>query len=203
MFIDLIERDKKIFLWLSEETQEEYLGELSRTGFDFDLGKIHILSEMDTTISSLESLKLYIIEHNIDFLFLDNLTTSGWYGEDIKSQTSKTEELMRFVKDTGVSLITFAHTDSKVSENHHSMISMYDIRGSRKIINCSHFIYIMQNVFVDTERYQFMSIAKSRTQSVVQKIFRMIYAPKSRVFAGDKPVSFEDFKGLFAKRNRL
>jgi predicted ATP-dependent serine protease len=204
IMVELLQNGKKCFLWLSEETEEEYLGEFNFCNLEFEQGDFKIFSELEYKSNNLiGEIKKCIIENNIKYLFFDNLTTSPWYSDDTKLQAKKVAELKQLISETGVCLIIFCHTDAKVGETF-GLIDQNNIRGNKSITNNAHFIYVLQQFENDFDGIiSVIRIIKNRTQNPQHKIFRLNYLKDKRVYVGDEAITFERFKEYFTGRNRL
>jgi len=197
-------KDKKILLWLSEESKEDFLVEFAATVPPNDVLKnIRIVSEMDTTHTDEEiisTIEQAIDLYDIDFLMIDNITTSKFYGEKTPNeQMAMSKWYKGLLNKTTVFLI--AHTNSNDYNNR--LLNETDIRGSKNITNLVEFLYILQPIHVGDRLFQFINIKKHRGQELKGRFFRLFYEPKIKSFDRDAKVNFEGFKEIFAMRNQL
>lgn len=210
IMLDLIAMKTPTFFWLSEEKKYHYFIPLQQASLiaklDIDWDIIKIFSEQDGEKNStiIESIKKTIVENKIKIMFFDNVTTSEWYGEDYKTQSQSIKSLKRLVNETGVSLIIFAHTDSKIAaSNFSSMIDQSSVRGAKTISNISDYIYILQQFTSKSDKYQTLRIEKSRSHQVDCKFYKLIYSKKTSCYSKDVTINFDDFKKIFDSRDNL
>lgn len=203
--IDILEHGHKMLVWLSEETQEEYFGELQRSGFEVDFNLLSAYSEQEKNSSTLfEELCEHIEKNQIKFIFFDNITTSKWYGlTSNQQQAESADRLKTLVNKTGVIAIIFAHTKSSISDNYDRIVDDTDIRGNTSIVNMSQFTYTMQRIFQNNLIVPTIKIGKSRSQNIKNRIFKLEFHEKFRMYACDRPIDFNDFKNMFKERNKV
>jgi archaellum biogenesis ATPase FlaH len=197
-------KDKKILLWLSEETKQEFIMEFSATVPPNEVLKnIRIVSEMDSN-SSEEEIKKLIVEaieyYEIDCIVIDNITTSRLYmDKSTKEQSAMARWYKSLCKETTLFLI--AHTNG--DEFNNRFLNENDIRGSKTITNLAQFLYILQPVNVGDKLYQFINVLKHRGQKLTGRFYRLFYSEELKSFERDQKVSFNDIKEVFKQRNQL
>ena len=196
-------------IWLSEESEDEFITEINTVNFPDEMAcRLYVTSEQNNEYSSLEnwmlSLKNFVDSHAIKILFIDNITTSLFYN-DAKPEVQGriTRSLKRLAQVCNIPVIILAHTSSDVTETHPKLINLENIRGSKNLTNMVEFAYIIQPFYYEGERHNFIRIAKHRGQHVKNRLFKFYYYERVKMFGKDEAKSFEAFKQLFLKRERL
>ncbi|MEE8298424.1 MAG: AAA family ATPase [Thermodesulfobacteriota bacterium] len=202
-----------ILLWLSEESREDFLVELDRSGFDNKhLDRLLIFSEFDESddlkSSSQVLTRLWEIcndeDNNIVLTFLDNITTSATYMDQKPSiQSQVANALKRMASKLDIPLIIFAHTGAEINDNINRLINMNDIRGGKAIVNLAEFFYIMQRFILDQYIYPTLRITKHRGQDVDHGLYRIEYDREHRVYKQGFKLDFKAFKEAYNQRNTL
>jgi archaellum biogenesis ATPase FlaH len=217
LVIDLLECGANVLLWLSEETTEQYLIEFEKSGYDnYEEESFTIYSEVDYRLDNLdkeveeqsnsiaEDIDTLVMAREIDIIIYDNITTSIFYMQRPPyQQASFAWKLKSKANSWALPMVIIAHTNDKVSEDNHDMIRMNDIKGSKDIINMAEFVYVMQSLFVQNERYNFLKIAKHRSQSIDKSFFQLVYHKKAKIFYNTPASDFEEFKKIFKERRKL
>jgi len=205
----LCNQDHKMMLVLSEETIQDFQTDINRIPFaGNELDRVFIVSEQDQNFGSFKEygteIERKIEELDIDFLIVDNLTTSEFYAEK-KSDQQIT--ICRYWKSLAqrlfVPVLLIAHTAKEVTENYRNIISPENIRGSSNIVNIAEFIYVLQPMYVGDERHLFMRVCKSRGQAVKNTIYSLHWHEKKRVYGRIEISSFSTFQEIFKTRNQL
>ncbi len=200
---------RKILLWLSEESKNEFLTEFYKSRFkDFTNDQLLVFSEMDydniTDSQILPTIEQIVSENNVDILFYDNITTSKIYmDKKISEQSSNAKKIKRLSHDLDIPVIVMAHTGAMITENYNSIISMNDIRGCKSIVNFAQFFYIMQTFHQGEKRFSTIRITKHRGQSIAGAIYKIEYAAKPRIYACSPAISFSQFSEAYKQRNKL
>lgn len=197
-------KTKKILIWLTEETIEEFKEEFCKTFPSHSiLDNVSILSEQDGEPTH-DEIKLNIYEAiemtKCDLIFIDNITTSKIYPSGNFSLQEKTSSWLKKLSKK-VSLFIMAH--SNTSEFSNRFLNDQDIRGGKDIINLTEFLYILQPIMVGDKLFQFINIKKHRGQQVKSKYFRLYYNPVLSIFDKDMSVDFDQIKEVFKQRNKL
>lgn len=199
--------DKKIGIYLSEETEKEFYTELAFSGYDDikDFERVKIFSEQElekspTAQGTLINMKMLVEENKIDILLVDNITTLDSYESSLQNRTLITKGLKKLAAISNIPIVVIAHTDAKFKQG---QIDPNDIRGSKTITLESHFIYALQPVLRSDGQRSFLVVKKDRGQPVKNKHFELFYYSQRRIFGKDEPVDFEVFKEAFNARDKL
>lgn len=197
----------KVGIVLSEESEIDFLVEMSESKFK-QTKRLIIFEEMGRKFKSVDDyfnqLRLFIIENEIDILFIDNITTSYFYMDrSVSEQSYGSLKLKLIASELSIPFIPIAHTGANITENYSGLIEMNDIRGSKTIVNLAEFFYVLQSFFVGTKRYNLIKISKHRGQEVKSRDFQLFYFSSARMFGGDEKISFEKIKDIFKSRNKL
>ena len=222
LLIDALKRckkEKKILVWLSEETENDFLIEFSMALAHLNqidakvlLSKILIHSEMNySNIFPKSDVKLKykyfketILNEEIDLILFDNLTTSEFYMDrSIEDQSYFIRDLKEVVSKANKPFIMVAHTGADMTENSHRLISMNDIRGCKSVINIVQHCYILQRFQINDCYYPTLRITKHRGQSVENKMFYLFFDKDRNLYIKDKCINFLELKDNFKRRNVL
>ena len=197
-------KDKKVLLWLTEESIEDFKQEFSATVPANDVLKnITMISEMGTNPNE-DEVRGYIEEAigmvNPDIVICDNITTSRLYMDKTNSQQA---EISMWIKELTRTTTFFiiAHTNGDGYES--KFINENDIRGSKTLPNLVEFLYVLQPIRVGDRLFQFVNIIKHRGQPISGKFFRLFYDERIKSFEKDSKISFEEIKDVFKQRNSL
>lgn len=213
LIIDFLCNCKKgetIVILLSEETRLEFLSQFNKSQFNENLEQLVIISEIDLMEQYRDKRKVWM--HILDLLkelqasifVFDNITTSQMYMDlKVEDQGKFALAISSLCRKLQIPIILIAHTNANVTEGINRLIDMNDIRGSKTIVNISHFFYILQRFVLATTIYPTLRITKHRSQEVEGSIYFLQYHKKSRIYAMDKPLSFSDFKQAYKSRNTL
>lgn len=201
--------DKKVLVWLSEESYDDFTTELYKSGVPEKIyKKILIISEMEDAIFKEEDNKTFFFgwcrENEVEMIFYDNITTSRFYMDrKVIEQAAFCTELKMLASETNKPLIIFSHTDARVTETIDRLVNMNDIRGSKSIVNLTQFMYIMQRFQLENKFYSTIRVTKHRGQPVENNIFLLRYHKQSALYPADQIISFDAFKDAYKKRNKL
>lgn len=202
--------EKKILLWLSEETLEDFENDLADNPLMVACCKnLVIFSEQDsyTQVSSVKNKAEFICENIIksqcDLFIFDNITTSQCYGASFEAQDSFSNSFKSLLTKTKSSALLLAHTGSSIKEGYASMIDQNDIRGSKSIVNISQFLYVLQGFHIEKNLVNTIKIIKHRSYTPDSKIFMFKFNKKNRIYDFDVEVSFAQFNKLYQKQNRF
>lgn len=204
-----LRENELIHFHLSEESAEEALIELGSTGVAFDkLKQIIITSEQDKNYRSAQQLFLELNESlqdkRVKFLFFDNITTSFCYmDKKADDQAFIGRKLKELTKANNIPTILIAHTGGDSTMANSRLIEMNDIRGGKSIVNLAEFMYILQPMFIGSERHNIIRVVKHRGVSLKHPYYQLIYHDKPKMFVCDSAISFDELKDLFKKRNVL
>ena len=207
-----IPKGKKLLIWLSEETSDEFYIEINKTGIiDHGkelLNKLDIFSEqehIDLNDKQLEvELKKLLDTGEYAFLILDNLTTSEMYmGKLPNEQGAFSKRLKAKIQEVKIPLILIAHTKADVTDNMPKLIESNDIRDSKSIINLAQFVYVLQTFYILEKRIQTLRITKARGYVIKQNMFILTFDEKTFMFSKDLAIPFDELKRIFKGRNKL
>jgi archaellum biogenesis ATPase FlaH len=198
----------KILLWLSEETEEKYAAELSRS-LHAHFDRIEFVSER--TMENIESEKTFFarMEEEIKksearIVFFDNITTSKCYGNRKNPDQSRVaDKFKKLAEKMGIAVILIAHTKKGIHSGRGSLIESDDIRGDATIVNVSEFLYILQQFSFNDEKQGTIRITKYRGQDIENSTFFLVYNRMGRFYCQARQVSFSEFKKKYAGRDRL
>lgn len=197
-------RNKKVLIWLTEETIDEFKSEFCNAFPSHSiLDNVALISEQNGEPTSAE-IKKNVIDAiamtKCDLIIVDNITTSKTYNSGgFSSQQDTAEWLKRISKKHTIFLV--AHTNTGDFNNR--FLTEQDIRGGKDIVNLSEFLYILQPITVGEKLFQFINIKKHRGQDTDGKMFRLYYNHILRIFDRDSLVTFSDIKEVFKQRNKL
>lgn len=206
--------DEEVDLWLSEETVDEFVTELSYShGAEIIMPKLRIYSEKTMAIQlysqgvpfrdheKIISQKFGEVINSSKFFFFDNITTSIVY--DGKHPNIQAEIGRRFsviAAKNRIPLVLFAHT----GELKKGLMSSDDIRGSRDVANKAQFLYLVQQFDIGERKFSTLRIDKSRTKTPSHSMFQLWYDVNSKMYtAQSKAIEFKEFKDAYKARNTL
>ena len=192
--------DKNVFLYLSEESEANFLKELADSNYrnQEGLDRLDIYSEIDADSKiTFKQLKEHLIKTDAGIFFYDNLTTSQLYEEKrVSDQTQVVKRLKEIINELNIPLFIFAHTGAEVTENIKRQITGNDIRGAKAITNYAEFLYVLQGIhteFYDNllrkrtpKIFSIIHIKKHRGENVGNKIFLLKYNEVERVYCEDR-----------------
>lgn len=196
-------RDINVGLFLSEEAPID-----SKLKFNsmFTVAprstNIEIMSELDQNTDLLR-LKEYISIVQPDVFIYDNLTTSRFYNDmSSKDQFTFINGLKKLCQENNVALLCVAHTGGQSAFNN-KLIDENDIRGSKSVTNLAEHLWALQPLEVGNTKRVFLRVLKHRGYNVKEKLFGLQYNPEKQMISLDEATSFEEFKRIFALRNKL
>jgi len=211
LLIDMIENnpDKKILLYLSEESLEDLKIELSKSDFSFQ-GKtnVYIISEQDDAMESVNEFFTKVdgcvTKNEIDIIIFDNITTSDFYNDaSVRDQGQFAKRIKNYCSAKQIPCLMIAHTDSKVSDNFNGIINETNIRGSKTITNLVEFLYILQRFQIGKKFVQTLRIVKHRGQNPESKLYLLTFDQNKMLYTKDNSMNFEAFKEAYNERNKL
>ena len=222
LILDALKRvgkDKKVLVWLSEETENDFLIEFSMALKGFDqkdaeiiFKKLLIHSELsfskhfknETMGTKFNYFKDAINKPEVDIIFFDNITTSCFYmDQQIETQSFFIKEIKEVIGESRKPLIFVAHTGADVTENSHRLINMNDIRGCKSIINVVQYCYILQRFHINEFYFPTLRITKHRGQTVDEKMYYITFDKEKNLYIEDRHLDFEEMKDNFKRRNVL
>lgn len=203
--------NKKILLYLTEETLEDFWTEIASIGYNIDAFKnLEVFSEQDYEDNNPQTVmnrfKMYADEFRPDVFFLDNLSTMESYCENDanpKAQTAIVKSLKRYAIYLNKPVFILAHVGGHFKDTGKDLIQPYDIRGCKLAVMQSEFIYTMQPIYINDTRKTFIMVKKFRGQNASNTVFRMEYDVKQKRFKKDHIVNFDEFKEVYNMRNKL
>jgi hypothetical protein len=214
-----VQKNKKVVIWLSEETEQDFLIEFSMAMKFFDqtdaillYKKLRIYSEMNLSKhfkneSLTQKFNYFVNEINkedVDIVFFDNVTTSEFYmDQDIETQSYFIKQLKEKTGAAKVPMVLVAHTGADITENSHRLISMNDIRGCKSIINLVQYCYILQRFHIADFYFPTLRITKHRGQTVENKMYYIEFCKEKNLYIKDRAINFEEMKENFKRRNVL
>ena len=148
-------------------------------------------------------LELCITENNLKVLFVDNITTSSFYGEHVPfSQQIKAINLLQeMMIRTSVPIFYVAHTKKEVTDNLPRLMTPEDIRGSNMLPMQSEYFYTMQKFEGKERQYNVIKICKKRFHKNASGFYQLVYDDGR--YTKDIKVPFESVNNIFKERDRL
>tara|TARA_R110002096_G_scaffold232683_2_gene422594 strand:- start:2734 stop:3561 length:828 start_codon:yes stop_codon:yes gene_type:complete len=213
MIIDFIEHnpEKKILLWLTEETKDDFdeafVSGVSKKVLD-NIECLKVISEQSLDMNETkEDVYRYLNEivnyYDYDLVILDNITTSKLYIGGINQDQEFAAGWLKNLSKKDLALFVIAHAGGSVQENSSKLLDENDIRGNKTLPNLSEFLYILQPFYVGNRLFQFLVTKKHRNQEIGSKYIGVKYDKETKTFKDSAYVSFENLKEVFKQRNRL
>jgi len=209
--------NKEITLvWLSEETVQEYQAGIRRAAILMDLNAEKCMANLrfieEKNLDEFfvkDSADLFamfsdmIIESGAKVVFIDNLSTSNFYTDEIgvKGQGVSAMFLSKVTKKLKITVMYAIHTTKHVHDNMDRLITKEDVRGSQKVVILSEYFYIIQKFTVNEKVYPLMRIDKHRHHQVDKKFY--ILGFDKRCYRFDESIEFEFINKIFMKRDHL
>jgi energy-coupling factor transporter ATP-binding protein EcfA2 len=190
---------------LSEETTDEYKGQLVFGMPPADtLMRGALIAEEEHTG---EDFDYFLDQHRAispDLLVYDNLTTSRFYeGATPKEQAAIFTKIKNLTKELNCATVIVAHTSADIHDGIERFINQTDIRGSKNVPNMAEFFYILQRFKEGDTFYPTIRTVKHRSQELIHDMYFLQYEKSTRSYIKDFPITFEQFKEAFSKRQRL
>lgn len=202
---------KPTLTWLSEETVQEYQVGLNRiTTSESVLKNMKFVEEknldefyfrnQDTFYEIFEDM---VVESGARVVFIDNLSTSYFYNDvaGISGQARTANFLSRITKKLGIAVFFVIHTKKDIQDNHATLVTKEDVRGSQQIAIVSEYFYILQKFTVNDRIYNIVKVDKHRHHEINKRFFLMGFDEGAYKF--DKAIEFETLNKIFVKRDRL
>lgn len=202
-------KTKNLLLYLSEETIEDLKYELALTDHDFTQGSnLYVVSEFEEKLESEDQVLRCFVEKfkslNIKTFIYDNITTSRFYNDlTPKEQSMFVAKLKKLTAESSVATVLVAHTNAGISDNCNRLINETDIRGSKSVSNLAQFIYILQRFQTLEQWFPTIRLCKHRGQNPEDKIYKLSFDPKARLYKHTKAISFLALKEAYGLRDRL
>lgn len=209
-----LKKGKKVGVWLSEETSDELLTQMSFSGIAHNaqvlMDRIEIYSEQDdenlekSTEQHFHELKSFLDDRTIDVLFYDNLTTSNLYA-DMRPETQKNvlKKIKSYAQKTETAMILIAHSGADAKTNGTRILEGNDIRGSKQPVNLAEYVYILQSFSVSDRKITTLRIEKSRGHTIRHNFFQLRYDSAMRTYIDGRALNFSEFKEIFKNRDKL
>tara|TARA_Y100001963_G_C6791397_1_gene455600 strand:- start:5668 stop:6513 length:846 start_codon:yes stop_codon:yes gene_type:complete len=210
---------KKVLVWLSEETENDFLIEFSMALKTLDQKDAEILFKKLLIHSEMSFSKHFknegmatkfnyfvdaINKEDVEICFFDNITTSEFYmDQPIETQSYFVKQLKEKTGECKKPLVLVAHTGAEVTENSHRLINMNDIRGCKSIINVVQYCYILQRFCINEFYFPTLRICKHRGQTVENKMYYIEYDKEKNLYFRDRHIDFLEMKENFKRRNVL
>ena len=203
--------NNNVLVWMSEETVTEYQIGLHRTAKDIkNLKNIYFIEEkgLKSDIFAnqdrfLNYFKELVIESGCSIIFIDNITTSFFYSDDIgpSGQSKAAMYLAKLTKELDVTIFYVAHTAKRVIDNQSTLITREDIRGSLKINMLAEYLYILQRFTSEDNIYSIIHISKHRFHSIKDRFYLLKF--KDDNYVSDIKISFGLVNNIFKQRDVL
>lgn len=163
---------------------------------------IEIMSELDEKTDQLRLFE-YLGIVQPDVFIYDNLTTSRFYNDlGAKEQFTFVNKLKKICQENNIALVCIAHTGGQ-SDFNSKLLDENDIRGSKSITNLAEHLWIMQPMEIGNTKRVFLRVLKHRGYNIKNRLFALNYNLEKQMISYDEPVDFDEFKRIFALRNRL
>lgn len=200
--------NKKVFLWLSEEKLTDFKEDVSVNEKISDaLKNVTVFSEQDKINlikkNPFEKLKELVLKSQPDLFVFDNLTTSSLYGNSFNQQEEFLHNFKSFIQKQNCSTVVMGHTSTNVREHSEVLIDQNDVRGTKTIVNLTEFFYVMQTFKISEKIFTTLRITKSRGFGVNSKLYALSFDEKIKAYGLDVELTFEEFNKLYERQNRL
>lgn len=205
--------NRRVFLWLSEESAEDFKTELAKLGLPPECtSRLFIVSEQD--IQGEVNTKKMLFAETLnelmpDIVFFDNVTTSVFYmGQRPEAQGSFANYLKKKCKEENAPFIIIAHSGSDTGMSRR-LIELNDIRGGKDIVNMTEFAYILQRFrVVDPSTgkeiyFPTIRLEKHRGYVCQNLLFKLRFNPKTVSFQQDLAIPWQEFKEAFREQLTL
>lgn len=212
LIVDFLEQNphKKAFLYLSEESEQDLLGDIAAiSARSSALKRLIIFSEQDylglvrKTQDRAQFICDKIARSQCDLFVFDNLTTSQLYGNSFSEQDEFCLDLKSKLLKLNTTNLLIAHTSSSIKNGLDGLIDMNDIRGSKTIVNLTEFLYVLQSFKIKNETINTIRIQKNRSYKTEKNFFMLNFDGQKRIYSFDVELGFDEFNTLYQKQNRL
>lgn len=206
----------RTMVWLSEETNVQYFGNifnyLGDEVYSSIKNRLSIVSERQMPISAggdnahkanLEILKSAVFNDSIKVLFIDNLTSSFLYAGNPAQQAMTADFLTTMCKEMHISIFYIAHTKKEITNNFNRLLTSEDIRGTDRVPINTEYMYTMQRYDSDDKIATILNCVKSRDFNASGNLYSLFFDTELMTYVRDSKISFEDFKEVFKNRNKL
>lgn len=162
---DLLDADKTVCVWLSEESPVAYQVKIQQAmKYPEKIANIVFVEERNVPHEILKKqkeffkyVKTFLIVNKFDFFIIDNITTGEFYCDEIgpSGQSDTADFLKGLTSILDTAILWVAHTDRTVSESQIRPITAENVRGSKKIVNVTEYLYSLQK-YVTLEKTAFI-----------------------------------------------
>ena len=210
LLIDLMEstpHPRKVLVWLSEESINDFKMELARSKYDDQLKLAHVtvVSELELPETVFDT-EMYFNElcREHEVVIYDNITTSQMcMSKNFQQQSEFFHRIKKTASAANAALIIFAHTKKDAIQKN-KILSIEDIRGNSTIVNLAEFCYVMQQFNVNDEVVSTIRILKHRGFSnVVEKIFKFYFIAKVNLYTLSAAIRFKGFKDTYKNQDKI
>ena len=221
LLIDVLQNnsDKNIFLFLSEESTNDFLIELhgtleilgDKTKCRKILKKVKVLSAVDEHNITKNKLFMYLKQVKPDLFIFDNLTTCSFY-DKYEKQEAFIKESKSFVKELDIPFVYYIHTKKK-DMGKSNYLGTDDVRGSQTIGNIAEFFYSLQIIANEeydqllrkeqTVKHSICRMVKHRGYEVRSDTFYLGYSKDKKIYDKITQISFKDLRTIWKERNVL
>ncbi len=203
-------------VWLSEETVKEYQAGIRRAAILMGMNYKTVMSNLrfieeknldeffvNNQADLFEMFKDMVVESGSKVVFIDNLSTSNFYTDEIgvKGQGVSALFFSKITKRLNISIFYAIHTSKNIYDNMDRLITKEDVRGNQKIVILSEYFYVIQKFTVDEKVYPILRIDKHRHHEVQKKFYILGYDKKCYRF--DEAIDFDFINTVFVKRDQL
>lgn len=202
----------RITVYSSEETLEDTQEMMGRRGKKTkDVENINFIHESSWTKyvgkkdykEWVRRLIVLAINFNSKAIFIDNLTTSSYYGSlGVELQGEFVQELREQTRLAGIPLFLVMHTTKNVKNDQE--ISGEDVRGNATFTNTAEFLYAYHKVPIEKDGQEttlaFVRIRKARGKGNIDKYYTLEYDAEKCEYRSDKVTSAKVVHELFNKR---
>ena len=206
-----VSQTQKCLVWLSEDDTAQYVNSMDRNvKISYRPENLKFINErdlpdkvFDTQARFFSFFKDSIVEANADAVFIDNVTTSYFYADEVgtRGQGLAAKFIQKVAPLLDVVMVYVTHTMSKVKDNQKDFISIEDVRGNRRIANESEYAYVLQKVIAGGTQYVLLRTSKHRHHDVKEKVYLLDY--RYGAYVGDIEIPFSEVKKLFKSRDVL
>jgi KaiC/GvpD/RAD55 family RecA-like ATPase len=220
-----IAKEKKVMWYSSEESLDDMrtaisinaVNNKSLENVDFREEQDYIKKTNGDSLKFISEIVKDFIQGGCEVMFFDNLTTSAFYeGKQIDQQAAFFNMLSEVFKKIKKPIFIIAHTDAKTKDLQKDLFDANSIRGQKLPSNKCEYVYGYQiipwieehseNLYDFTRGEQksaFVRVLKSRGHPTSGNIYALNYEEKTRSYANDLKIDFNDFVKIYSKRVRL
>ncbi len=199
-------RAGRIFVWLSEESNESFAGSLATINRLENVNNIIFESEVTRQKIPIQQLKheleLELINSKAKIFLFDNITTSRLHlGQRFEEQSKNIMWLKELCIRLKIPFVILAHTKSGLDKSR--LLEPDDILGDKTLSNLAEYFYTIQRIVVRDKIFTLLHVNKSRYHDGAGKIYKLVYDQAGRYYSCDVEYDFEQFKKIYADRNKL